>query len=404
LIKNVLDSRASGCDFWVRSGRPGLQAVWQVLHADAFLRIAGAMFMDVCLSNVGRATAQHIISLQKTMRVDLGTYSEPNPPTDNLRRAESMPSLALGATHADLGKFHSALRTPAGVEGEEEEQVSREGFDKYAASRQIMEARRKREQTRNSSAFKAPTREALVKFAERTKSEIPPVGAYTPKDDCTAALSRVKHPPSKVASFGLREQTRSLKAKQLESEIRRLKAEGRPYEHLLHGDTGRELPTTLGDNKLAERRQIVLADLGKQVPRPDIIKAANLTYHDPAAISSRGLEEAHKNCAKFGKFYRLPCHSISHTAKPKDKPPDTYSQPGELKVKLDVVKPKLGGGNLSFEKRPDRRDIFEGSERPGDHLPDRSLARGNKNLTQFSRMKSPAMPVPDFNKSLSRKL
>lgn len=360
------------------------------------------MLMDTCLSNVGRATAQQIISLKKTLRVD----SDPSLHSNNLglgdlRHAESERILEFSASHSDLSKLHRALRGPAGEKVEDE--VETEGFDRWAASRLIMEARRKREETRNTSVFKAPTREALARLGERTASAIPPVGTYTPKDDSTACLGRVKHPPAKVASFGLRGATRSLKAIHTETEIKRLRAEGKPYDHLLQGD-GRELPTTLGDNKLAERRQIVLLDIAKQVPRPDIVKSANVVYNDSVAISAHGLEEAHKKCAKFGKFYRQPCHSISHSAKPKDKVPETYSQPGELKVKLDAVKPKLGQGNLPFEKRPNRKDIFEGCARPGDHLPDRSLARGSKLLTQFSRMKSPAMPVPDFSKNLSRKL
>eukprot|EP00930_Biecheleria_cincta_P022206 TRINITY_DN16255_c0_g1_i1.p1 TRINITY_DN16255_c0_g1~~TRINITY_DN16255_c0_g1_i1.p1 ORF type:complete len:341 (-),score=60.96 TRINITY_DN16255_c0_g1_i1:71-1093(-) len=340
------------------------------------------MFMDVCLSTLGRSTEVQISALRKTLRVDLGT-AKPPVSESSLRPTRSEPTLRP-------------------VEGQPEAASTVGDWPRFA---QIRQTRKLREDLRGTSAFRAVGRQERERLSEKCRADAPPVGTYTPKDDCCASFSRVKHPPAKVASFGLREATRSLKRTAKETELRRLQDEGLNCDDLMRATLmGRELPEVgIVENTLAQRRLVVKVDISKQTGRPDIVKAANIVYHDPVAISTRGFAEAHTRLAQFGKHYRQPCFDFAKQSTHKPKPPDSYTQPGEYKPNIAFVRPRIGQGNLPFEKRPSRKDIFEGSERPGDHLPDRSLARDNPNLTQFSRMKSPAAPVPDLGKNLPRK-
>ena len=98
-------------------------------------------------------------------------------------------------------------------------------------------------------------------------------------------------------------------------------------------------------------------NMSKQLPRPDLMESANVVYHDTIAISSSGFEEAHKKCAKFGKFYRQPCYPISQLPR-SEKTQESFTQPGEFNVNLDFVRPRLAA-NMEFRKRPGRKDLLE---------------------------------------------
>lgn len=343
---------------------------------------------------MGRATEVHISALRKTLGVDLGP-SKPPVAEASLKPARSEPILRSEQVSAQtiMDQFNA-------VESQTE---AARTVGEWPRSSHIRQTRKLREDLRGTSAFRAVGRQERERLSEK-RAEVPPVGIYTPKDDCTSCLSRVKHPAAKVSSFGLREATRSLKRTAKEAELRRLQDEGLDCDDLMRATiVGRELPEVgIVENKLAQRRHVVKVDIAKQTGRPDLIKSANIVYHDPVAISTRGFAEAHSRLAKFGKHYRQPCFDFVKQSTHKPKPPDSYTQPGEYNPNIAFVRPRLGQGNLPFEKRPDRRDIFEGCERPGDHLPDRSLARDNPNLTRFSRMKSPSASVPDLGKNLPR--
>ena len=97
--------------------------------------------------------------------------------------------------------------------------------------------------------------------------------------------------------------------------------------------------------------------MSKQLPRPDLTESANIVYHDTIAISSSGFEEAHKKCAKFGKFYRQPCYPISLLPR-SEKTQESFTQPGEFNVNLNFVRPRLAA-NMEFRKRPGRKDLLE---------------------------------------------
>jgi len=342
------------------------------------------MFMDVCLSNIGKATNQQIIGLQKT----LGMKSDPcllAAHASEWKPAKTpLDPVLLSSSQADLSQLYADLSRP---KDGQQTHVTKASSGVWPRAAAIQQEREMREKTRSSCTFKNRGRQALEAL-EAKVAIAPPVGTYNPKDDCTAAFSRVRHPPVQSHGFGLRERTRSLKAKR--------------GEHLL-SDRGRELPEVgIVENTLAQRRHIVLCDISKQSARPDIVKSANIVINDPIALSTRGFMHGHESCARYGKHYRQPCFDFAKQSTAKPKPADSYTQPGEYNVNIAYIKPKLGAGNLPFESRPSRKDIHEGCDRPGDHLPDRSLARGSPMLTAFSRMRSPPVPVPDFSKDTSR--
>eukprot|EP00439_Symbiodinium_sp_Y106_P083453 s227_g23.t1 len=278
------------------------------------------MFANKSFSNVGRKTAQSIDTLKKRLGVDAEIATKPTGPTVATRALSSSvsdSSLPTGSTTSTQDLVQRARwRTPS----------------RWRRSAQAMSDR----------WLPCGTRE----LDKRIKSdEVPPVGSYSPKDDCTAALSRVKHPPPHGCSFASREITRSRRIVLAEQ----LRAQGQPYEHLLD-NPGRELPEGLPDNPLARKKQIVFVNMSKQLPRPDLTESANIVYHDTIAISSSGFEEAHKKCAKFGKFYRQPCYPISLLPR-SEKTQESFTQPGEFNVNLNFVRPRLAA-NMEFRKRP----------------------------------------------------
>mmetsp|Transcript_44326 Transcript_44326/g.103596 ORF Transcript_44326/g.103596 Transcript_44326/m.103596 type:complete len:308 (+) Transcript_44326:77-1000(+) len=307
------------------------------------------MFANKSFSNVGRKTAQSIDTLKKRLGVDAEIATKPTGPTVATRALSSSvsdSSLPTGSTTStqDLVQRFSRRKVKSfeTKQGKVEDSVE---VAPLSAShvRQVAPLR-------NTSAFRSLGREELDK---RIKSdEVPPVGSYSPKDDCTAALSRVKHPPPHGCSFASREITRSRRIVLAEQ----LRAQGQPYEHLLD-NPGRELPEGLPDNPLARKKQIVFVNMSKQLPRPDLTESANIVYHDTIAISSSGFEEAHKKCAKFGKFYRQPCYPISLLPR-SEKTQESFTQPGEFNVNLNFVRPRLAA-NMEFRKRPGRKDLLE---------------------------------------------
>ncbi|CAJ1373111.1 unnamed protein product [Effrenium voratum] len=164
----------------------------------------------------------------------------------------------------------------------------------------------------HTRAFKAPGRKELY----NTKDEVPPVGVYS---DCMAW--KVKELGVRSCDFGWHEPTLS-----------RERREGEPSDR---NDAGRELSHS-PDNSLAKKKPIVLVDIAKQLPRPDLVKEYAACSE---AISSKGFEAAYKHCAKFGKLDRQPCYSMSSLPR-KDKGPASFTQPGEFNVNLDCVRPR----------------------------------------------------------------
>lgn len=303
------------------------------------------MFTNKSFSNVGRKTAQSIDTLKKRLGVDAEATTKPTVATRALSSSVLDSSLPTGSTTStqDLVQRFSRIKVKSEAKQGKVEDSAEVVPLSPSHVRQVAPLR-------YTSAFRSLGREELDK---RIKSdEVPPVGSYSPKDDCTAALSRVKHPPPHGCSFASREITRSRRVFLAEQ----LRAQGQPYEHLLD-NPGRELPEGLPENPLARKKQIVFVNMSKQLPRPDLMESANVVYHDTIAISSSGFEEAHKKCAKFGKFYRQPCYPISQLPR-SEKTQESFTQPGEFNVNLDFVRPRLAA-NMEFRKRPGRKDLLE---------------------------------------------
>eukprot|EP00929_Paragymnodinium_shiwhaense_P085995 TRINITY_DN4647_c0_g1_i1.p1 TRINITY_DN4647_c0_g1~~TRINITY_DN4647_c0_g1_i1.p1 ORF type:complete len:321 (+),score=82.62 TRINITY_DN4647_c0_g1_i1:329-1291(+) len=139
--------------------------------------------------------------------------------------------------------------------------------------------------------------------------------------------------------------------------------------------------------------------MSKQMPRPDMMQMAGITYHDnsfTAGVLDGDLKTSkwmRQSCFDFGK---------TSTANPKDR--EYYFQPGQYKVSeaLHAVRPKLGGANIPFEMQSERPDVVEGIQRPGDHLPDRSLSRSCPILTRFNTLKEYHCKSFDFKRYSSR--
>ncbi|CAE7514091.1 unnamed protein product [Symbiodinium natans] len=301
------------------------------------------MFTNKSFSNVGRKTAQSIDTLKKRLALDDASADGTLPSSP--ARSLSETSLQKGSTQDLIQRF--SRRKVKALEPKQEEEPMEEAL---SIPRHVKQAA----PLQSSSVFRCLGREDLDKRLKN--DEVPPVGSYSPKDDCTAALSRVKHPPPRSCSFAAREITRSRKVVLAE----RLREQGQPYEHLLE-KPGRELPE-LPENPLARKKQIVFVDMSKQLPRPDLLQSRSIVSHETIAISSSGFEEAHKKCAKFGKFYRQPCYAISQLPR-SEKTQESFTQPGEFNVNLDFVRPRLQVVNVDFQKRPGRKADLRGEEK-----------------------------------------
>jgi hypothetical protein len=114
------------------------------------------------------------------------------------------------------------------------------------------------------------------------KSQAPPVGTYDPKDECLAKFNRVVNPGVKTHFFGAHDRTRSLAVLRTEAEVAHLKANGLPYDHLLKGSAS-STELTCPDNRLAQRRPIVLLDIGRQLSRSDLIRRTDRDAEDKPA-------------------------------------------------------------------------------------------------------------------------
>ncbi|CAE7301599.1 unnamed protein product [Symbiodinium sp. CCMP2456] len=225
------------------------------------------MFTNKSFSNVGRKTAQSIDTLKKRLGVDAEATTKPTVATRALSSSVLDSSLPTGSTTStqDLVQRFSRRKVKSETKQGKVEDFAEAVPPSPSHVRQVAPLR-------YTSAFRSLGREELDK---RMKSdEVPPVGSYSPKDDCTAALSRVKHPPPHGCSFASREITRSRRVVLAEQ----LRAQGQPYEHLLD-NPGRELPEGLPENPLARKKQIVFVNMSKQLPRPDLMESANIVYH-----------------------------------------------------------------------------------------------------------------------------
>jgi len=287
------------------------------------------------------------------------------------------------------------LREVAGTQGGDETQDEDADNDMQAGAKgsptSPSDLRKMREATRNTAAFKARSRHQLMALDVEHRFRAPPLGTYRPKEDLLDSRPRVHQ-----TDFGLRDRTRSRKIVEVEQEVARLKAEKKPYEHLIKSGTSVELmegsPVKLGS------KVVTKVNIAKQVPRADPTEGSGIQYHVNSFTA--GVLDGDLNTSGL---QRSPMWDFEKMSTTVEKKTETYFQPGRYKVNLEAVRPRLGGGNMAFEMRPSRKPLTEGCERPGDHLPDRSLSRSCPILTRYGGMlKAEPVKVPDISKYTER--
>ena len=322
---------------------------------------------------IGRATEVQL----NTLRRKLGVGCDPCFDYSVQQLAETVPEEEEGEDLTLDVRFLDLLKR---VNAESTEEPQNKIFAEDAPYIPANALRKKQDEKRPSSAFKTLSRED-VQRRDAKASQGPPVGSYSPKDDCLASFGKVKNPTPKVPDF----RTYTPKCSQNGSQRNLL-----TQSHI--EEQGSEVEAT-DSCSIRMRRQITFVNMAKQIPRPDLLN--NLPPNDPQAIDPDGVLYGHLKCARFGRFYRQPCFEF---AKQGRQEPITASgasgASGEYEVKLSIIKPTLTCHSFSNMPRPD----FAGSRRITDHLPDRSLARDCRSLTRFGRLLSPPVSVPRFDR------
>jgi len=166
----------------------------------------------------------------------------------------------------------------------------------------------------------------------------------------------------------------------LEQEVAELKAEGKPYEHLYKDITSVEM---LDEKPMRLKDPIHSPTIEKNLPRPDIVKMYGISFQDNSFTD--GVLDQDKNTSALPRYPKWDFAKMS-VSKQKDR--EYYFQPGQYKPNLDAVRTKLETKNMPFEKQRDRASRNKTKPLPGDHLPDRSLARSCPLLTTWPRIRS----------------
>lgn len=294
--------------------------------------------------------------------------------------------------HLDqLGRsLKKALREVAGgVASPEELELEQDNGDvSDTQDPSPLEVRAHREATRNTSAFKAVSRNDLTALDVTYKYRAPPPGTYRPKEEWSQ--KRVQ-----TMDFGYREPTKSRLAIALEQKVASLQAMKQPVDHL----TKKAVSVELLDEKPERVKPRVLEfDLKKSLPRPDLIKQANINFNINSFTA--GVLDGDLKCSHIP---RQPVHDFAKTSTASPKPTETYFQPGQYNVKLAITRPAMDKKNIPFEMQRSRKPPkelcgrFEVDGREGDHLPDRSLARSCPLLPKYDVIK-----VPDIKKYTKR--
>lgn len=363
------------------------------------------MLFDFPVSEAGRATHKNLDALRK--QLDIGCdpvydYTQMEEDRKALGRKDDkkakppadQPDAGANSVQTGLEQLGRALKkalreAAGGAAGPEELEKEQEGGEESDdAEPSPQEVRALREASRNTSSFKARSRDSIAAMDVTNKYRAPPVGTYRPKEDCI--LKKVQN-----TDFGYKEPNRSRHAIALEQEVLALQAAKKPVDHL----TKKAVQVELLDEK-PERvrpRQIGF-DLKKTLPRPDIIKQAGITFNINSFTA--GVLDGDRNCSHIP---RQPVHDFAKTSTAKPKPNTTYFQPGQYNVKLGAVRPSMDTKNIPFEmqraRKPPKETVgrFEIDCREGDHLPDRSLSRSCPLLSKFGVVK-----VPEIKKYTKR--
>ncbi|CAJ1396054.1 unnamed protein product [Effrenium voratum] len=334
-----------------------------------------SMFLDGMMSQIGISTQGSLDALRR----QLGPGVDPLYDYD---KRDSRPRLPKAEEAKEgtgsIDQLRRTLREVVGVATDETEQAEEQAPEEWKLS--PAQIRAMRESKRPMSSFVSTTRDHVNSLAIENRFRAPPPGSYRP----TAHLCE---PRVKTPVFRPRDATHSRKLKMLDREVTKLKESGRPYEHLLLGCSSVELLDAAPERM---RRCVTSPSLDRYTARPDMVKLANIHFHD-----SQFTDHVLDGDISTSMILRNPSWDFAKLSAAQRKDRETYFQPGQYKPNLDAVRPKLETKNIPFHKFPARKPLkesvgrFELDGREGDHLPDRSLAR-NCPLLQ-PRLHSPNM-------------
>jgi len=345
-----------------------------------------AMLTDVCYSEIGRTTHQHLNNLRRQLGTGVDPaydYSAMHELQKQLANAGKQSSKqrnernqkdngSAPASGLDLLKrtLKEVVGVGAGGDDADSEQGDAATIQRRARSSPA-ETNKMRELTRNTSAFKASTRDSLKKMDIENRFRAPPIGSYRPKD----VVVRPKHICHVFHEDG---HTRSIKNIALDQEIERLLDEGQPVIHLTHPAVSIELKEGIPENPLMTKT-LSNRQMSKDLPRPDLLKSCKIHFQDNSFTA--GVLDGDKI-----RFDRQPVHDFALTSTAPDKVAEWFWQPGQydmhLNEKLRSSKPKTDLKNIPMHQQQGHqplREIVGGQEikkpRPTLHLPDRSLYR-----------------------------
>mmetsp|Transcript_29244 Transcript_29244/g.63605 ORF Transcript_29244/g.63605 Transcript_29244/m.63605 type:complete len:535 (+) Transcript_29244:80-1684(+) len=358
------------------------------------------MFFETELSEVGRASAQALNALRRQLGVGI------DPAFDYSLMAKNQKKLAKkleGRNKSEkdeeqgppsgMQQLRRALREVAGstspdeVEDEEADlMLPGQGLPAAPAHKKASAA------SRPSPAFTATSRAYLERLNSHVHNRAPAADTYRPKDELLSSRPRVQN-----ISFGLPERTKGLKLLRAEKELMKLQAE----RQNIHELSKRSVSTDFSED-FPERMRKRLPNfcIDRMVPRPDIVDQAGLVYNVNSFTT--GVLNGDLGCS-WNK--RIPSWDFTKSSTVTPKLRETYFQPGQYQVKLEIVRPRLSN-LVSFDKQRARKPLKEtvGSleidKREGDHLPDRSLSRSCPILSTTRTVQTPILakgsPRPDI--------
>jgi len=334
------------------------------------------MLMDICFSEIGRQSHQHLNNLRR----QLGTGVDPA--YDYSAMHEMQKKLANAGKQSvkqksdrlhgeggaeptsglDLLKrtLKEVVGVGAGLEDVDSEQAEASHVLRRSQSSPA-DISKQREASRNTSAFKAPTRDSLKKMDVENRFRAPPIGSYRPKD--AMLTSHERQPCHEFA--GVREVTRGLLTVARDKEIERLQEEGQDATHLIKPwFTSVELKEGIPEKPKARFADYQMA---KDIPRPAM---ASGHYNDNSFTA--GVLDGKDRTSDYP---RLPAWDFAKTSTSPEKPREYYFQPGQYPAKWEQSKPTGDRKNIGFEKQPSRKALLQTTCKASIHLPDRSLAR-----------------------------
>lgn len=363
------------------------------------------MFFDANFSQFGRTSGQQLNGLRRQLGVGVDPvfdYSQMSELAKDLtkkeektRQAPASQEPSGGPPLTSLEQLRRALHDVSGPIGGDAAGGGGGGGDAGAGGDEVGgigagenaafeaqspgQARARREQLRPSASFKACSRDKRQQ-KDAIKDCAPPIGNYRPKD----TLCR---PRQKDADFGLKSPTKSKHTLQLEKQIADLKAENKPFEHLVRHAVSIEE----GDTPERLKLTIVVPDLARSVPHADpcqnAVPRGKLEYNVNSFTAGVLDGDIYTSSMK-----RNPVWDFAKLRKEDPLTRDSYFVPGQYTCNMDAVRPRILTTTVAFDRqRP--RPKPEGKKPTGHHLPDRSLSRSCPALTNSISTK-----VPDFSK------